>query len=829
VYPNVSTPTTTLYLDPLYITATSAGQTFKVNITVVNVTSLLSWDLAIEWDPTILNCTDFEEGPFLSDAGPTWEFPGTIDNVAGRIDPYWGVSQAPGATYGVNGTGTLAIATFKSKQAGVTAPHLLLGGVSNLIEYPSYNNIYPKVIDVFPVVEGLDVYYVGMVRGNSTIANFAFNQSQKEISFNVTGEDNTLGFSNVTIPKTLMTPEANEEWIVLMNGTEVTPPITENATHTSIYLAYSHSTHKIEIRVSQSPYGPTADFTYLPLLPLTEETITFNASSSLPGWNGIEESPIVNYSWDFGDSNITETSNPIITHNYTEADTYTVTLNVTDAQGFWNITSKQITVSLLTWGPTASFEYSPALPLVDQTVTFNASESLPGWNGTAVSPIVSYAWDFDDGNTTTTSTPIITYSYTTENTYTVVLNVTDDQGLWNTTSKTITVIVIYGPTANFTYSPSVPCRDQTVTFNASSSLPGWNGTHIKPIVNYTWDFGDSTPIVTEADPIITHSYTTADTYTVILNVTDSQDLWNTTSKLIIVLEPYGPVANFTYSPPSPVVNRTVTFDASTSSPGWNGTIQPIVSYEWDFDDGTNATTSNPIITHNYTQADTLAVTLNVTDAQGFWNITSKQITVRETVHDVAVTSVTRVAASYYDADYAYPNWHGVPAGRTRKPYSINVTVANLGDFVETFNVTVWYENATESGIIAIQLGITLAPGTSTTLTYNWNLAAPVGGLVGDWTIKANVTIVLDDLPSNNENTDGNVILKWMADTDGTIRLSPNKLRIDIVDVGPLVVAWKKTPGEAGWDPRCDYNMDGEIDTWDVSFLVIYWYTVYELS
>ena len=222
--------------------------------------------------------------------------------------------------------------------------------------------------------------------------------------------------------------------------------------------------------------------------------------------------------------------------------------------------------------------------------------------------------------------------------------------------------------------------------------------------------------------------------------------------------------------------------------------------------------------------DTYTVTLNVTDSQSLWNTTSK--TVRVKIPDIAIISVTRVPAPYYDPDYAYPNWHGVPPGRTRKTYRIDVTVANLGDYVETFDVTVWYENATESGIIGTQVGVTLAAGTSTTLTFTWNLAASVGDLVGDWTIKANTTVPGDVNPANNEYADGQVFLKWMGDTDGAIRIQPDEYRIDIADVGPLVVAWKKTPGQAGWDPRCDYNMDGEIDTWDVSFLVIYWYTTY---
>jgi len=84
--------------------------------------------------------------------------------------------------------------------------------------------------------------------------------------------------------------------------------------------------------------------------------------------------------------------------------------------------------------PTASFTYSPENPVVNQTITFNASSSYdPDEN------ITSYEWDFGDGNTTNITEPIITYSYASAGTYNINLTVTDDGGATNSTSKTITV------------------------------------------------------------------------------------------------------------------------------------------------------------------------------------------------------------------------------------------------------------------------------------------------------------------------------------------------------------------------------------------------------
>jgi len=210
-------------------------------------------------------------------------------------------------------------------------------------------------------------------------------------------------------------------------------------------------------------------------------------------------------------------------------------------------------------------------------------------------------------------------------------------------------------------------------------------------------------------------------------------------------------------------------------------------------------------------------------------LSTREITIKyASAADVAVTNVTRIAASYYDTDYVYPKWYAPPPGRTRAPYKVNVTVKNLGSNAEpNLQVGVYFKNATYTGVIGTTVIASLGGGAETTLTFTWDLTASVGRLIGKATIFANVTVVSDDINvTNNEFTDGQVFLKWMGDTDGAIRVQPNIRKIDIVDVGPLVIAWGATPGDPKWDSRCDYNMDGKIDTWDVSMIVVYWGTTY---
>ena len=90
----------------------------------------------------------------------------------------------------------------------------------------------------------------------------------------------------------------------------------------------------------------------------------------------------------------------------------------------------------VTKNPIARFMYSPKKPFVNETVVFNATSSSPN-GGT----IVKYEWKFGDGNATQLTNPIISHSYAAIGDYNVTLNITDSEGLSNTTWALVTVSV----------------------------------------------------------------------------------------------------------------------------------------------------------------------------------------------------------------------------------------------------------------------------------------------------------------------------------------------------------------------------------------------------
>jgi PKD repeat protein len=84
---------------------------------------------------------------------------------------------------------------------------------------------------------------------------------------------------------------------------------------------------------------PAALFSYNPQYPGVAQTIVFDATTSFsPGGN------ITIYQWNFGDGNITITTEGTITHSYTSDGNYTVNLTVHGIDNLVNSTTREVTV-----------------------------------------------------------------------------------------------------------------------------------------------------------------------------------------------------------------------------------------------------------------------------------------------------------------------------------------------------------------------------------------------------------------------------------------------------------------------------------------------------
>jgi len=349
---------------------------------------------------------------------------------------------------------------------------------------------------------------------------------------------------------------------------------------------------------------PVALFTESATTAYVTEVIYFNASTSYD-----PDGVIVSYFWDFGDG--TNTTGVTTSHSYAENGTYTVTLTVTDNDGASDFTSSIKTILITGQSPVADFTWLPTIPLVGQLVTFDASISSP--NGGS---IVWYYWDFGDLTPpVNTTNPVTTHTYSVYGTYPVNLTIMDSEGLSDTTVKGVKIYA--PPVADFDYSPKPPIVGETVTFDASASNDP-DGV----IVWYYWDFGDLTAPVNTTDSVATHTFSGVGNFNVTLTVADNDDLIDTASKILVLIQ--YPVADFTWSPPNPLMGQLVTFDASASTPDGGS----IVWYYWDFGDLTSpVNTTDTATTHTYSAYGTYSVNLTIMDSEGLSDDAVKSITV----------------------------------------------------------------------------------------------------------------------------------------------------------------------------------------------------------
>ena len=86
--------------------------------------------------------------------------------------------------------------------------------------------------------------------------------------------------------------------------------------------------------------------------------------------------------------------------------------------------------------PIASFTYTPKIPVAGQATQFDASESKDPDGGS----IVSYVWDFGDGQSITTVEPQVSYTYPSAADYALVLTVRDDEGSEDQCSREVYVL-----------------------------------------------------------------------------------------------------------------------------------------------------------------------------------------------------------------------------------------------------------------------------------------------------------------------------------------------------------------------------------------------------
>jgi PKD repeat protein len=219
-----------------------------------------------------------------------------------------------------------------------------------------------------------------------------------------------------------------------------------------------------------------------------------------------DSSDIESWNWTFSDG--TYGDRPQVTHSFTTPGEHTVTLVVTDKEGVQSFPRKMV------------LRIANPLPIIEVRI-------LDGWL---------------DGQLITTSTVFPEGS------------VPDD---WSHTFNEDGAVVT-APN-RLLYFDSDGTRDGDRQFEGKyvpfeSGSPDWNG-----LVEYTWDFGDATPLEHSASPW--HAYALPGTYTVSLTVRDGFGTGDVTRATFTVVVDHPPQVKAIFVPESIFSGSSASFDA----------------------------------------------------------------------------------------------------------------------------------------------------------------------------------------------------------------------------------------------------------------------------
>jgi len=316
------------------------------------------------------------------------------------------------------------------------------------------------------------------------------------------------------------------------------------------------------------------DTASIPVVVLPSPVANFNfdnnnaCDSMTVNYTDFSTGGIVTWQWDFGNGNFSSLQNPPAQF-YGAPGTYNVQLDVTSTNGCPNTLIQQVDV----------FQ-SPVPAFIPASVCQNEIASFTDQSTSSVGdPIITWNWDFGDGNFSTQQNP--TNVYSTAGPINVILDVST---AFCSASDTITVTVETAPTAGFNPNVIAGCSPLGINFTNTSSVNA---------VNFLWDFGDgNTSTATNPTYTYINNFGIDTTYTVTLIAQTTFGCADTISQTITVYP--NPIASF---------SDNSILDCAPLNVNFTNTTSGAVSYLWDFGDGTPTdTATNPLhIYNNLTQ------------------------------------------------------------------------------------------------------------------------------------------------------------------------------------------------------------------------------------
>ncbi len=263
-------------------------------------------------------------------------------------------------------------------------------------------------------------------------------------------------------------------------------------------------------------------------------SVTIDNTMQVPPWVNIYANPDVacpgheiqfttdnsynSYFWNFGDGySAFGTAN--VTHTYTAAAVYNVSVTITNACGNATTISNSVNINVNAAFPNwMNLSNSPDPSCPNSPVML---ETLPGY--------VSYNWHFGDGDSLISSTGKVMHVYTAPGIYHASVEVTNSCGNSVTLYKTVTI------NSNVTISyvdlfiPANPaCVGDVVFMNAGIGGPATAG------ITFVWNFGDGSPQDTTVGVGTSHTYTAMGVYNVSVTAFNACGNSKSNSKIVTI-------------------------------------------------------------------------------------------------------------------------------------------------------------------------------------------------------------------------------------------------------------------------------------------------------
>jgi hypothetical protein len=146
--------------------------------------------------------------------------------------------------------------------------------------------------------------------------------------------------------------------------------------------------------------------------------------------------------------------------------------------------------------------------------------------------------------------------------------------------------------------------------------------------------------------------------------------------------------------------------------------------------------------------------------------------------------------------------------------SINVTVIDVGEYSESFNVSVWVNST-----FAISQAVSLGSGDTRTVTLTWTTE---GFDYGNYIIGAAVDVVQGETDTSDNDQTCPVLIHIGVPGDIS---GPTSGLLDGIcnmrDISVLCSRFSRGPDNSDWDPNLDINDDGVVDMRDISIACLH--------